>query len=95
MKETAITRKIRDRLKSLGFHTIKIHGGPMQQAGLPDVLAIRDGRALWLEIKQPGLHATELQLYRLKQMRDHGCTAVVAHDVEEAEAAVTKFESVK
>jgi Holliday junction resolvase len=75
MSERNIVGRISKQLGALGFLVIKIHGSAYQLAGLPDLLAIRGGRAYWFEVKQPGEYPTKLQDYWLKKLRRFGCVA--------------------
>lgn len=85
MLERTLQRSIRHYLEAQGFFVTKIHGGPRQMAGLPDLLAILDGRAYWFEVKQPGQHATPLQEYVLDKLRAKGCVAAVVCSVADVE----------
>lgn len=85
MKESAIVSRVMKRLTADGYFVIKIHGGPYQIAGLPDLLAIRHGRAMWVEVKRPGEKTTLIQDMMIKKLREHGCTVLVAYGVEELE----------
>jgi Holliday junction resolvase len=82
-KEKAIERRILSYLKASGFWTLKVHGGPWQTPGIPDVLAIRRGRAYWFEVKRPGQNATKLQERTIAELRSTGCVAAVVHSLEE------------
>jgi Holliday junction resolvase len=84
--ESSITKSIIALAKSLGFWTFKIAGGPMQTAGIPDLLCIKDGLAVFLEVKQPGKHPTELQKQRMHEIRTAGgAVAEVVTSKQEAE----------
>jgi len=63
---------------------MKIAGGPMQRTGIPDLLAVIDGRAVFLEVKRPGNKATKLQLHRIAELRGAGATAEVVTNWNEA-----------
>ncbi len=82
--EKHIVKKIKTKLEAEGYWVMKIHGGPYQMAGLPDLLAIREGKSYWVEVKQPGKKATPLQERTLIKLRKYGCRAGVATNVEEA-----------
>jgi hypothetical protein len=85
--ESSITKSIVVLAKSLGWWTFKIAGGPMQTAGIPDLLCVRDGRAVFLEVKQPGKKPTPLQIQRMKEIRDTGgAVAEVVTSRDEARA---------
>jgi predicted mannosyl-3-phosphoglycerate phosphatase (HAD superfamily) len=45
---------------------------------VPDLLALKMGRAVFLEIKQPGKKPSELQAYRIDQLRKQGFEVIVA-----------------
>ncbi len=88
--EKAITKKIMGRLNELGFWTLKIHGGAYQMAGLPDILAIKEGKAYWIEVKRPGGKPTALQLKRLRDLKEAGCGTGIATTIEEAENIIDR-----
>ncbi len=91
MTESMITEKIVAYLKRLRergepIWWAKIHGGPMQRAGLPDLLILHRGRLLAVEIKRPGKHPTRLQAHTLAALRAAGAEAIVATCVEEIQS---------
>jgi hypothetical protein len=53
-------------------------------AGVPDVIAIRDGRTYALEIKAEGGRLTEAQERVLIALREAGATASHAHGIDQA-----------
>jgi len=57
---------------------VKLHGGPMQRAGLPDLLVIHRGRVLGIEVKRPGRRATAIQAHTMAEMRAAGAQVIVA-----------------
>lgn len=54
---------------------MKVHGGPYQLSGVPDLLCIKAGRAMFLEVKQPGKHPTEIQRRRMNEIETVGGAA--------------------
>lgn len=82
-KEKNIVAAILRALRERGYWAVKLHGGPYQVAGLPDVLAIKDGRAAWVEVKQPGERATPIQEATIEKLRQAGCLAFVATSANE------------
>ena len=64
---------------------VKIHGGPHQQAGLPDVHVTYRGRSLWIELKAPGKSPTPLQLSTLNKIQKAGAIAGWVTTVQEFE----------
>lgn len=84
MTEKTIVNATMKRLRSLGLYVVKIHGGPFQQMGLPDLLVVKEGRTIFLEVKQPGEKATLRQEVEHKKLRAAGAIVVVVTSVEEA-----------
>lgn len=77
--------------------TFKVHGNPMQRAGVPDILVAVEGRLIGLEVKfqRPGEsreHAlgrvSDLQWNEITKMRRAGCAADVVLTAEEALAVI-------
>ena len=84
--ETTITKSIVALAKAKGWWTFKIAGGPMQMAGVPDLLTVKHGRAVFLEVKQPGKKPRPLQVQRMKEIREiGGAIAEVVTSKAEAE----------
>lgn len=76
---------------------LKVHGSPMQRAGVPDILVVVDGRLIGLEVKfqRPGEsveHAlgrvSALQWNEIDKMRRAGCAADAVLTAEEALAVI-------
>lgn len=44
---------------------VKIHGGPFQAAGIPDIVGVVEGRFVALEVKCPGKESTTTKLQAL------------------------------
>jgi VRR-NUC domain len=53
-------------------------------AGVPDVVAIKDGRAFFLELKPEGGRLTEKQQQALIALREAGAQATHAHGLDQA-----------
>lgn len=84
--EKTIERAIRKAAEAGGWLTIKMHGGPMSRAGLPDLLCVRNGEVRWIEVKQPKGHATPLQLATMLKLNHQGTPAQVCRSVDDAVA---------
>jgi Holliday junction resolvase len=86
MLERAITDKIIERLKKEpNCFVRKIHGGAYQSAGLPDIIACKDGKFIGLEVKRPGGKATTLQKVTLKAIESSGGICGIVYSVEDVE----------
>lgn len=89
MLESAITRSILKYLKKLEPDAFawKIHGGPMQKAGMPDICVIyRDpsGNSVgFFEVKQPGKKQTKLQCAVAKKLEAAGAWVEVVTSLDE------------
>jgi hypothetical protein len=79
--------------------TLKLHGSPYQAAGLPDLLCLVQGRAVWLEAKCPGPseseerargRVTERQAVMHDRLANAGCTVAVVISEFEAVAVLEK-----
>jgi hypothetical protein len=92
--ETALVGKIRTAVKRKfpDAMIVKIHGGPYQTAGLPDLVVIVNGRAYGFEVKKQRLgesaehaygRATLPQQKRLADLRRAGGIGAVVLSVEE------------
>lgn len=82
-KESTITAAIKRRAEGLGWWVMKIHGGPMQLSGVPDLLCLQHGHAVFLEVKQPGKKPTPLQMRRMDEIKSKGgapCHVVTSAD---------------
>lgn len=92
--ESSITKSIQKSAKSRGWWVMKIAGGPFQRAGVPDLLLIKSGRAVFLEVKQPGKKPTPLQVQVMSEIESVGgaATAVVTSRTE-AEEVLAKWEA--
>lgn len=71
MLETPLRRKITKALqeKYPGVW-YKIHGGPMQEKGIPDILGCYKGRFVGFEVKRPGKDFREPTLYQKLQLKN-------------------------
>jgi hypothetical protein len=85
MSEQTITNNIIAWLREQSCYVIKIHGGPLQERGLPDIIFCSAGRFGAVEVKVLGKRATVLQQYHLDHIIAAGGTAFVAHSLEEAQ----------
>ena len=71
MTEQQIQSKRIKQLESEGYYVIKLM--KTNKNGIPDLLAIApEARVLFSEIKTPKGKTSELQKYRLKELKDYG-----------------------
>ncbi len=50
--------------------------------GIPDLMALKDGKVIFIEVKQPSGVLSELQKLRIKQLRDLGFEFKIWTDYE-------------
>lgn len=70
MKEAAIQKKIKDTHEKDGWLVVKIIQTTMN--GIPDLLLIKDGRVIFVEVKQKKEKSTPLQEYIQNKIRSKG-----------------------
>ena len=85
--EKRVVNKIIAYLRSQGAWCFKVHGGPMQIIGLPDVIACYRGYFLAIEVKAPDNQdgVTDLQKDTLEAISRAGGLACVAVNVTDIE----------
>lgn len=72
--ETRMQNKMREALIEAfpSIYLIKIHGGPHQESGIPDLLACLYGVFFGVEVKMPGEEPTAKQLEHIDRIRKAG-----------------------
>ena len=73
--ESLIQSRIIKRLTKEGWLVIKL--GITNLNGIPDLLALKDGVAKFIEVKRPNQKPRPLQEYRHQQLRDLGFSVEV------------------
>jgi Holliday junction resolvase len=89
MKESTIQSKIAKRLRENGWLVTKLIQTSMN--GIPDLMAIRRGNVIFLEIKKPGEDASELQKYVIDNINKAGCFSAVVRSVEDVDVFCYKW----
>ncbi len=90
--EGAILRQIRDFLRLYGWKVVRIHQSLGSEKGIPDLVAIREGRHVWIEVKAPKGYLSEHQVAWLQDLEDHGGVYIVARSVEDVEHLAQRTE---
>lgn len=76
MTEQQIQSKIIKKLESQGYYVIKLV--QTNKPGIPDLIAIpRDSNVEFIEVKRPGKKPSPLQVYRMKELKEHGIKSSV------------------
>jgi Holliday junction resolvase len=53
------------------------------KSGVPDILAVIDGKFIAVEVKTPKGKTSPIQEYQIKKIQESGGTAIVARSVED------------
>ena len=83
--ETPIRRAIRDFLQLHGWKVTRIVQSALSEKGIPDLVAIREGHHVWIEVKAPKGRLSEDQERWLQDLENHGGHYIVARSVEDVE----------
>ncbi len=60
----------------------------LHEAGTPDLLTIKNGRVLFIEVKKPGNKPTSLQLAKMEELREYGAQCITATCIEDLEGFI-------
>jgi hypothetical protein len=84
-KVTAAITKFLSKEKNSGRRLwfVKLHGGPYQRAGMPDLVVVYAGGVFFFEVKSENGEPTRLQLFTIEQLKMAGATAMVVRSVDE------------
>lgn len=80
MTESQIQKKITAHYEKLGWMAVKIM--KCSKNGWPDLQIHKNGTTKFIEVKKPGGIISELQKYRIKQLREQGFEAVVMDSID-------------
>lgn len=84
MLEAPLTKSILHKLNKIdGCRARKIHGGGYG-AGWPDIIAVKNGHTIFLEVKTPRGKVSKLQAIELAAWHDAGATCAIIRSVNEA-----------
>lgn len=73
--ESRIQARIIKRYTDEGWLVVKM--GLCNMNGIPDLLCLKDGKSLFIEVKRPGKKPRPIQEYRIKQLRERGFDVLV------------------
>lgn len=80
MLENKIQTKIKKRLEKEGWEVIKLIKTSM--VGIPDLMALKEGKVKFIEVKQTIGILSEIQKLRIKQLKAKGFEVLVWTDFE-------------
>ena len=81
MLESAIKKRCSRQLEEWGWEVI--HLIQTSKNGIPDILALRAAKAVFIEFKQPGKRPEPLQKYRHRKLREQGFEVIVAKQLSD------------
>ena len=90
MKESALSRKILEELKKIGW-AVKFHGSQFAERGVPDILACVEGRFFAVEVKSTAGRTTKIQRYQIRKIINAGGTVIVARSLDEVLEEIKKL----
>jgi Holliday junction resolvase len=79
MRESIIQRQIKEYLEKDGWMVIKLIQTSCN--GIPDLMALKGGKTVFIEVKQPGKKPNDLQKYRIEKLNKAGFAAIAATSV--------------
>jgi Holliday junction resolvase len=88
MKESQVQKKIKERLERNGYFVTKLI--QTSTNGIPDIMAIKRGNVVFLEVKAEGGKLSELQEFRIEQLKSVGVFAKVVYGVEDIDVLCPK-----
>ena len=86
--EYRIVQNIKKLIRARGGWCVKVHGGPYQDAGTPDILACYKGRFVAIEVKTPSGVVRPEQRVVQKAITSSGGYALITHLVGEVADAL-------
>lgn len=94
--ESKVVTKIMTHLKTRGGFWFKVHGSPMQIAGIPDIIGCYRGRFISFEVKRgPGYPPTKLQVYVMGKIKAAGGVAALIWSVPQADAELDRIDGIQ
>ncbi|WP_018629233.1 VRR-NUC domain-containing protein [Niabella aurantiaca] len=81
MLESAIQSKIIKRLEKSGWIVIKLI--QTTKNGIHDIIALKNSKAVFIEVKKPGETPSDLQKYRHRKIREAGFDSFWVDNVDD------------
>lgn len=94
--ESRIVQKTLKSLRERGGFWAKTHGSPVVTRGLPDIIGVYNGRYIAFEVKRDSTgKPTELQEFRMKEIRTAGGVAVLIYTADQAIAILDRLDELQ
>lgn len=78
MREAIIQEKIKNILEVNGWYVLKLI--QTNKNGIPDLLVMKNGQVAFIEVKNETGKLSELQRYRIEELKKRGIKALVANN---------------
>lgn len=88
-RETALTRRVVERLRARGAYVVKHHGHPYARTGVPDLLVCYRGSFLGIEVKTDDGSLTRRQAHELELIGKAGGRAFVVQGDDQVAEILT------
>lgn len=88
LTESKFVKDLRKELFEKGYYTIKMN--ERFSSGFPDLICIKKGRVIFMEVKVEGNKVTPLQQFNLETLALNGVEALVVRSLK-GEKYITKF----
>jgi Holliday junction resolvase len=90
LSEAAVLTQVRDYLRVKGFYVMRIHQSLGSQRGVSDLIAIKDGKVIFIECKSQHAKSRQSgeQLIFQQQIEKHGGINVLARSYEDGERVI-------
>ena len=79
--ESEIQRKIIKKLTDQGWYVVKII--QTNKNGFPDLMCLKSGRTIFIEVKRPEGKPRPLQVYRMKEIMGYGFECYVMSSIHD------------
>lgn len=90
--EKDFQKKVIDLVHSYGGYVVKIHVSSFQSQGTPDVIICYKGLFISFELKEKGNKASNLQMLRIRQIKNAGGIAKAIYSIEEIEETLYEIQ---
>jgi Holliday junction resolvase len=72
----------------------KVHGSPLQTAGVPDIIGCMHGQFIGFELKVGNNKTSKIQDYVIQKIREGGGAVCIAYSKKEVVAFITAHQSI-
>lgn len=85
-KESSVQTSIKKYLKDNGWFVTKLIS--TSTAGIPDLMAIKNGQTIFVEVKRKGGKTSAIQDYRISELRQYGVKVFISDSLEDFKSLI-------